>query len=298
LLRSKGPLLICANHPNSFLDAVLLDTLFLQPIWSLARGDVFRNNFLTRILTAIRILPVYRVSEGVENLSSNYETFDACKQIFRQKGIVLIFSEGLCINEWHLRPLKKGTGRLALSSWKDEIDLRVLPLGLNYNSFRLFGKDVVINIHAPLDLKDFNLSGTEGQQLQQFNTILSQKLEPLVFEIEQNDVDAVTNRISRRASVIRKLLLSVPAGIGWLLHQPLYLPIRSIARKKAVAGHYDSILAALLFLSYPFYLLLITALAFSLSGKAITLLLLIMIPLSGYCLIQAGFSNPEKKSGI
>jgi 1-acyl-sn-glycerol-3-phosphate acyltransferase len=60
------------------------------------------------------MFPVYRVSEGVENLNSNYETFKGCKTLFRKKGIVLIFSEGKCINEWHLRPLKKGTARLAI----------------------------------------------------------------------------------------------------------------------------------------------------------------------------------------
>ena len=53
------------------------------------------------------MLPVYRPSEGVENLSENYKTFDTCIELFKRGEIVLIFSEGLCVNEWHLRPLKK-----------------------------------------------------------------------------------------------------------------------------------------------------------------------------------------------
>ena len=53
-----------------------------------------------------------------------------------------IFSEGKCINEWHLRPLKKGTARLAISSWEENIPLEVLPVGINYSSFRRFGKNV------------------------------------------------------------------------------------------------------------------------------------------------------------
>ncbi|MFM7839546.1 MAG: hypothetical protein ACKO6K_08255, partial [Chitinophagaceae bacterium] len=32
VLRSKGPFLLACNHPNSFLDAVILDTLFDEPI--------------------------------------------------------------------------------------------------------------------------------------------------------------------------------------------------------------------------------------------------------------------------
>jgi 1-acyl-sn-glycerol-3-phosphate acyltransferase len=128
LLKEKGPLLLASNHPNSFLDSVIIDTLFEQPIWSLARGDVFKNKFATRILTAMKILPVYRTSEGVENLSTNYKTFDSCVELFRRDAIVMIFSEGKCINEWQLRPLKKGTARLAIKAWEENIPLKVLPV--------------------------------------------------------------------------------------------------------------------------------------------------------------------------
>ena len=138
LLKRKGPLLLACNHPNSFLDAVILADLFKYPVYSLARGDVFKKPFYIKLLTSIKILPVYRTSEGVENLGINYETFTACRKIFDQKGIVLIFSEGRCINEWHLRPLMKGTARLAFSSWNENlpagrqgIPLEVLPVAIS-----------------------------------------------------------------------------------------------------------------------------------------------------------------------
>src|SRR5690606_20270990 len=120
------------------------------PIWSLARGDVFKKKWAQKILHALKILPVYRVSEGVENLSSNYDTFNACIELFKQNGLVLIFSEGKCINEWHLRPLKKGTARLAMSCWKQQIPLRVLPVGINYSSFREYGKNISLYFRTPI----------------------------------------------------------------------------------------------------------------------------------------------------
>ena len=72
ILKQKGPLLLACNHPNSFLDSVLLDILFEQPLWSLARGDAFINKRVSRFFNAVRIMPVYRTSEGKENLSGNY----------------------------------------------------------------------------------------------------------------------------------------------------------------------------------------------------------------------------------
>ena len=109
LANFKGPLLIACNHPNSFLDAILLCTLFNAPIYSLARGDVFKKNWVAKILKALHILPVFRKREGAQNLNKNYDTFNECIELFKKNGIVLIFSEALCINEWHLRTLKKGT---------------------------------------------------------------------------------------------------------------------------------------------------------------------------------------------
>ena len=145
MLQIEGPLLIASNHPNSFLDAVIIATVFNKPVYSLARGDVFTNKFYSKILQSLNILPVYRISEGAENLEHNYSTFDDCKKLFKNNGIVLIFSEGSCSNEWHLRPLKKGTARLAFSCWQDNIPLNILPVGINYNSFRSFGKIVKLN---------------------------------------------------------------------------------------------------------------------------------------------------------
>ncbi|RYD68815.1 MAG: glycerol acyltransferase, partial [Sphingobacteriales bacterium] len=97
-LKYNGPLIIACNHPNSFLDAIIISALFKRPVYSLARGDVFKKSWAAKLLRSLKMLPVYRTSEGVENMEHNYSTFDACKEIFKKNGIVLIFSEGRCIN--------------------------------------------------------------------------------------------------------------------------------------------------------------------------------------------------------
>lgn len=280
LLRHNGPLLLAANHPNSFLDAIILDTLFSKPIWSLARGDVFVSPFIRRLLHAIRILPVYRVSEGVENLSTNYETFDACLGIFRKKGIVLIFSEGKCINEWHLRPLRKGTARLASSSWQQQIPLQVLPVGINYSSFIRFGKNIWINLGTPFGQDDLEKQATDGLRLQAFNQHLRQQLEQLVWEIDKKDHRQQEALLTVPLSPVLRVVLLLPALTGLVTHLPLYWPIRYFTRKKAAHNdHYDSILLALLLVLYPFYLILLTAVGYILTGSIWSLLLLIVLPL-------------------
>lgn len=268
MLNAKGPLLLAANHPNSFLDSVILDTLFKEPVWSLARGDVFKKPFYIRLLTALKILPVYRTSEGVENLTTNYQTFEACIRLFRNNGIITIFSEGKCINEWHLRPLKKGTARLALKAWEEGIPLQVLPVGINYSSFRLFGKNVFLQFGNMIRSSDIPQDVSDGSRHLAFNTLLQKELEALVMEIPSNNPQKRKEKLSVKIPLSARVLLWVPALIGFLLHAPLYVPLKKfVFAKTAHNDHYDSVLYALLLVLYPFYLLLTWAILSVFAGS-------------------------------
>jgi 1-acyl-sn-glycerol-3-phosphate acyltransferase len=282
-----GPLLLAANHPNSFLDAIILDILFQKPIWSLARGDVFKKSFHRKILKRLKILPVYRTSEGVENLETNYTTFDSCKEIFNDNGIVLMFSEGKCINEWHLRPLKKGTARLAISTWQDCVDLKVLPVGINYSSFRKFGKNIFLNFGTIISKEEILLNETDGKRNLFFNDILKKELEQLVFEIPPSDKALKEKLLVVKQENWKKILLAIPAFIGLLLNVPLYLPVRCFTKTRTFStDHYDSVLLALLIFLYPIYLLLLTSLCFFLTCSWISLLLILVLPFTAWAYVQ------------
>jgi 1-acyl-sn-glycerol-3-phosphate acyltransferase len=287
-LKFEGPLLIAANHPNSFLDAIIVATLFKKPVYSLARGDAFANNFYTRLLRSMNMLPVYRISEGAENLEHNYKTFDACKEIFKQKGIVLIFSEGRCINEWHLRPLKKGTARLAFSSWDNGIPLKILPLGINYNSFLRFGKTVHLNFGEVISLENFKYSADSfGNDISNFNQQLNTQLQQLVYEFDKNDTESVERKFTRPVSITKKILLLIPSILGFVLHFPLFYPIKKFtAKATAKNDHYDSVVVSLLMLLYPIYLIIIAIVAHFVIGGCWWLLTFIIFPFTAWSYLQ------------
>ena len=282
-----GPLLLACNHPNSFLDAIILDILFRKPIWSLARGDVFTKPFYINLLTKLKILPVYRTSEGVENLEANYTTFDSCKEIFINKGIVLMFSEGKCINEWHLRPLKKGTARLAISTWQDGINLKVLPVGINYSSFKKFGKNIFLNFGMVISKDEILSNETDGKRNLIFNEKLKKELEQLVFEIPPADAQLKEKLLVAKQNILSKIALAIPATFGFLLNAPLYLPIIFFVKTKTKdTDHHDSVLLALLIFLYPFYLLGITSLLFLLTHAWLSFLALLILPLGAWAYVQ------------
>jgi 1-acyl-sn-glycerol-3-phosphate acyltransferase len=287
LLKTKGPLLIASNHPNSFLDSVIFNALFEQPVWSLTRGDVFKKKLAARVLGALKMMPVYRTTEGVDNLPENYKTFDACIEVFRNNGVVMIFSEGKCINEWHLRKLKKGTARLAIKAWQENIPLRVLPVGINYSSFWRFGKNVFINFGTVISKDDIDLTAKEGMRYQAFNHELNKQFEHLVFKISRGDKQKQKEMLEIEPSGIRKIALAIPAAIGWLVHAPLYLPVKRFTWKRTYNNdHFDSVMTAILLFSYPVYLVLLILVLYLLTKSAWVCFLLPVLPFTAWSYIQ------------
>jgi 1-acyl-sn-glycerol-3-phosphate acyltransferase len=188
-LTQEGPLLLACNHPNSFLDALILGSYFKHPVHFLARGDAFKNPLAKKILTALKVIPIYRLSEGKEYFALNDTTFERCTDILKEGGIVLIFSEGLCLNQWKLRDLKKGSARIALNAWKQqeiENSFRILPVSLNYSSFTRFRKNVFIHFEKTIQHADLPIEKPEGEQIIELNKLIYSRLGKGLL-LEEND---------------------------------------------------------------------------------------------------------------
>lgn len=230
-------------HPNSFLDAILLDCIVDRPIWSLARGDAFKRAWVRDLLHKLCMMPIYRISEGKENLDKNDETFEKCSEVFRTKGQVLIFSEGLCTNQTQLLPLKKGTARLALQTWNAGIDVTVVPTALNYDQFTSTGKKIVLNFEAPIRKEDFADHQVSGANVLQFNQKLKESLERAVTR----DFSFFTWR-------------QVFYYLTFLVNFPLYLLLGAVIRPKTRGTvFFDSIYLAVLIFALPIYWLIVFA---------------------------------------
>lgn len=285
-LKSQGPLLLACNHPNSFLDAVILATLFKQPVYSLARGDAFTKKWAAFLLKQLNMLPVYREREGVLHLHKNYHTFDACTEIFQKDGIVLIFSEALCENEWHLRPLKKGTARLAIAAWQQDIPLKILPVGINYSSFTLFGKNIHLRFGSLIEKGQMSATDN-GKLLNETTDAIQQQLQQLVYEIAPADKKKQEAVFSIPVSRLKKILLAIPAIAGAVIHLPFFGPFQKwIASKALRSGHFDSIMVGAFFISYPFYLALLCIITFFTAGSFWWIITLAAAPFCAWSYVQ------------
>ena len=271
----RGPALLASNHPNSFLDALIIGSRFQQPVHFLARGDAFRKPAIRKLLFRLNMIPIYRLSEGREYLALNDATFSQCQDIFAAGGIVLVFSEGLCVNQSGIRPLKKGTARIALAAFASGKmpDFRVIPVSICYDSFRRFGKKVSIVFGTPIERQAASNLIVEPEQIRSFNESLSEKLAAGL--VESKKAVPAANRLMQWLL----LIVAGPLAIGgWLLQAPLYLPLRRLAKiKTRDTVFFDSVLFGLLLLAYPLYWMLLNALGFFLqAGKYIQWVLLLL----------------------
>lgn len=242
----KGACLIVSNHPNSFLDAIIIAAHIKQKIHFLARGDAFKKPIHRKLLGLLNMIPVYRLSEGKEFLHLNQEAFREANQILGQNGIVLIFIEGICLHTHELQPFKKGAARIALANTATP-GFSVLPLGIAYDSFNRFGKKINMVVGEPIVPANLFPFVEESKNIRVFN-------ERLFGEINQRILIPEENTREKK----NRLLLMLPAILGYLLHIPVYRFVQKLVQKKTKGTvFYDSVLFGSLLLFYPVYLLLL-----------------------------------------
>jgi glycerol-3-phosphate O-acyltransferase / dihydroxyacetone phosphate acyltransferase len=182
---ATGPVILACNHPNSFLDALVVGIFQSRRMYFLARADVFNTPLKNWILTQMSLLPVFRLQEGMENLDKNKDTFSRCHELFDKGGMILIFSEGLCIQEMRLRPLKKGTARIALDYVKDGKSLMIVPIGLNYPKPMKAREEVMLIGSRPFNAADLagEYAANPAKAINTFNKQLEEGLRESVIDI-------------------------------------------------------------------------------------------------------------------
>jgi 1-acyl-sn-glycerol-3-phosphate acyltransferase len=237
LLNTKGPLLIIANHPNSFLDAIIIGTRYNRTIHFLARGDVFTKKLHRFLLSILNMIPVYRLREGKEFLHLNEYAFVESARLLKNNEAVLIFIEGTCLNTNALQPFKKGTARILQACHTENLFPQIHLAGIAYNNFKGLGKRVNLCIE-PFTQTTAILSPKDRVN---FNNAVFEKLSALILP-------------TAHTPTIKKNAL-------YYLNLPFYnLVYRFVDKKTKGTVFFDSVLFSVLFFLYPIYLLFIIAL--------------------------------------
>ena len=189
----NAAVILAANHPTAFIEPCLLACFQPRTLHFLARGDLYKNWLATAVLRALNILPVYRIQDGgYGKLTQNYETFEECFVALSRCKAIMILAEGRCIHEKRLRPLRKGTARIALGALDRDSTLGevyVVPVGVNFTAAAKCRSTVMIRCGEPLRASDYLRAYRthEGDGIRQLTEGLQEALSGLVIQLPGDD---------------------------------------------------------------------------------------------------------------
>lgn len=199
-LPTEGPFLIVANHPSSFLDPINIATQVNQKISFLAKGVMFKNKIIARILRGLNMVPIHRAQDNPAMLNQNKEVFKACFQKLKDSGVIMIFPEGTSEMERRLRKIKTGAARIALGAEKEynySLNIKIVPVGLNYTNSSRFRSEVFVNFGKPINVKDYyeSYEQNEIEAAKNLTDQIEQEIKKLIVAIDKEEYDELIEQL-------------------------------------------------------------------------------------------------------
>jgi len=157
-LPARGPIILASNHPTAFIEPCVLASFQDRPLYFLVRGDFFKLKIFSYLLQKLHMIPVYRLKDGgFSQLKNNYSSFDTCSKALAEGKALMILAEGTSIHEKKLRPIKKGTARIAFGAFEDYnlSDIPIFPVGVNYTNSDQYRSDLMLDIGDPIFLSQY-----------------------------------------------------------------------------------------------------------------------------------------------
>ncbi len=188
---------LAANHPTAFIEPCILACFQPRTLWFLARGNLFKNAFYKGLLAAVHILPVFRLEDGgYGRLKDNFGTFEACFRALSEGKAIMNLAEGRCIHEKALRPMRKGTARLALGAMQRDATLKevyIVPVGCNFTHADRVRDQVMIRFGEPILTSSFmdEFRRNEAVAIKNLTSHLRSRLSPLVVQFPDRQRAAI-----------------------------------------------------------------------------------------------------------
>lgn len=194
---ANAPVILAANHPTAFIEPCIMACFQPRTLWFLARGNLFNKSLFSALLNAVNILPIYRLEDGgYEKLKDNFDTFDACFQALSRRRAIMILAEGRTIHEKTLRPIRKGTARIALGALDNDPTLKevyIVPIGVNFTRAEHVRSQAMIRCGAPILASEYldEYRRGEATAIRNLTSHLRSRLSPLVVQFPDQERSSI-----------------------------------------------------------------------------------------------------------
>jgi glycerol-3-phosphate O-acyltransferase / dihydroxyacetone phosphate acyltransferase len=205
-----GPLLLCVNHPNNFIDSILVGAVMPRKVHYLATAALFRNPMLARFLRAAGAIPVYRRQDDPDKMDRNADVFAACYRAFDDGRVVAIYPEGTTHAEARVQRIKTGAARIALGYEAERPGtLKLVPVGLSFEARKSFNARVLVSFGEPLAVTPYLPAYREDpvKAVEALTTAIQWAMEVQVVHVDRIDAAAVVRAVEElyRGELVREL---------------------------------------------------------------------------------------------
>ena len=190
-LPTDGAYIIAPCHQQALMEPLAVLCFAPKPPVFLARADIFRKPTLRAILTFLKIMPVYRIRDGQDQLGRNKEIFDRCRDVLLDGFPLCLMAEGRHNNRHHLLNMGKGMFRIAGETQQalGTHPLYIVPTGIDFDEYEQPYSNLVVNIGKPIPVQPFmeTYRENEPQALNQMRDALTEALLPLMHDIRSDE---------------------------------------------------------------------------------------------------------------
>lgn len=154
-----GSTIYVSNHPNSFMDPILIGSLNHPIVHFMTRSDVFVW-WLKPILWSAHMLPIFRQQDGTDTKGKNTDVFNKVNLSLKKGRNILIFGEGFTddtpirgLKSVKKGPVRMGFGALEAIGWSKKI--YVSGIGVSYTDRNVIGSEFVLDNGPKICLNDY-----------------------------------------------------------------------------------------------------------------------------------------------
>ena len=155
---SDGAVIYAPNHTNALMDALVILSMDRKQKVFVARADIFKNPKVAKILRFLKIMPIMRIRDGMDEVRKNTEIIHKSVDVLLDKVPFCILPEGRHQAKHSLLPLSKGIFRIALEAEElmdGRLPLYIVPVGLEYGNFFRFRSTVLVQIGEPINVSAY-----------------------------------------------------------------------------------------------------------------------------------------------
>jgi len=185
------PIIFAANHQNALMDPLALAcTNTHQTLW-LTRADIFKNKTIRAVLKFMKMIPIYRIRDGKDNLINNQSTFNQVTRVLEQKESIALFPEAAHSGRRQMLPHKKAIPRIALDAEDKNgfnLDLKIIPVGIYYDHYWKFNRTLLVQYGEAIEVDLYKEQFEENAQnaMLSLRDAIHDRLEPLTLQINSD----------------------------------------------------------------------------------------------------------------